>query len=42
LLTVSRKADLFDVIANLTGAILSVFVVIICSKLKILNLILKN
>lgn len=42
LLTVSRKADLFDVIANLTGAILSVFVVIICSKVKILNLILKN
>ncbi|WP_348822856.1 VanZ family protein [Flavobacterium aestuarii] len=42
LLTVSRQADVLDGVANLAGAALSVFTVIICNKFKILSSILKK
>ena len=41
LVTTTRSADLFDVVANLTGAIIAVFTVLICYKFNILNSIFK-
>ena len=40
--TTTRHADLIDVLANFTGAILAVFSVLICKKFNMLNSILKN
>lgn len=42
LFTTTRHADVADVLANLTGAVLSVFSVLICNRFNILNSILKN
>ena len=42
LVTVNRSADVLDVLANTTGAMLAVFFVMICSKFNILNSILKK
>ena len=42
LVTTTRSADVLDVLANTTGAILAVFVVVICNKLKVLDLILNR
>lgn len=40
--TTTRSADVLDVVANLAGAILAVFTVIICDKYDILKIILKE
>ncbi|WP_369410634.1 VanZ family protein [Flavobacterium taihuense] len=42
LVTTTRSADIFDVLANLTGALVTVFTVFICNKLNILNSIFKD
>ena len=42
LFTTTRHADVTDVLANLAGAILAFFFVIICNRINILNSILKN
>ncbi|OOG74676.1 VanZ family protein [Flavobacterium sp. A45] len=42
LITTSRNADVFDIVANSVGTILAVFVIVICNKFNILNLILKK
>ncbi|WP_281636376.1 VanZ family protein [Flavobacterium marginilacus] len=42
LFTLTRHADVLDVVANLTGAVLAVLAVLICNKLNILSSILKN
>lgn len=42
LITTTRNADAFDIIANMVGSILAVFVVVFCDKTNILNLILKK
>lgn len=42
LFTITRHADVSDVLANLIGAILAVLSVLICKKLNILSSILKN
>lgn len=42
LFTLTRHADVLDVAANLTGAVLAVLAVLICNKLNILSSILKN
>jgi VanZ family protein len=42
LFTTTRHADIFDVLANTTGEVLAVFVVVIFNKFKILDLILKK
>lgn len=42
IVTTTRNADAFDIVANMVGTILAVFVVVICDKTKILNLILKK
>lgn len=42
LVTTTRHADVWDVAANLTGASLAVFTVLLCCKYNVLNTILKN
>ena len=42
LITTTRNADAFDIVANMVGSILAVFVVVICDKSSVLNLILKK
>jgi VanZ family protein len=42
LITTTRHGDVLDVVANVTGAILAVFTVLMCNKFKLLNSILKN
>jgi VanZ family protein len=42
LFTTSRHADVSDVLANLTGAILAVLFVLTCNKFNVLNSVLKN
>ena len=42
LVTTTRHADILDVLANLTGAILAMFAIRICNKFNILNVILKS
>ncbi|HEU4789090.1 MAG TPA: VanZ family protein [Flavobacterium sp.] len=42
LITTTRSADVFDVLANTIGTLLAVFVVVICNKHNILNSILKK
>jgi VanZ family protein len=42
LLTTTRQADVLDGAANLFGALLSVFTILICIRYNILNSILKN
>jgi VanZ family protein len=42
LMTTTRHADVLDVVANLVGATLAVFAVILCNKFNFLNSILKN
>jgi VanZ family protein len=42
LITTTRSADVLDVLANVVGAILAVFMVMICNKFNILNSILKK
>lgn len=42
LITITRNADPFDIVANLVGTILAVFVITICHKSKILNWILRK
>jgi VanZ family protein len=42
LVTTTRHADVLDVLANLTGATLAVFAVLLCYKYNVLNIILKN
>lgn len=42
LFTTTRHADVMDVLANLAGAVLAFFLVLICNKINILNSILKN
>jgi len=41
LVTTTRSADIFDVAANAIGALVAVFVVVVCDKFKILNSIVK-
>jgi VanZ family protein len=40
--TITRHADVMDVLANLTGAVLSVLLVLICKRINILKPILKK
>nr|WP_315149544.1 VanZ family protein [uncultured Flavobacterium sp.] len=40
--TTTRHADVTDVLANLAGAVLAFFSVLICNRINILNSILKN
>ena len=42
LITTTRNADAFDIVANMVGSILAVFVVVICDKSSVLNSILKK
>ncbi|PJJ09564.1 VanZ like protein [Flavobacterium sp. 1] len=42
LFTITRHADVADVLANLTGAVLAVLSVLICNKFNVLKSILKN
>lgn len=42
LFTTTRHADIFDVAANVTGAILAIFTVLVCNKFNILNSVLKR
>ncbi|WP_243636357.1 VanZ family protein [Flavobacterium aquariorum] len=42
LITTTRSADVLDVLANVVGAILAVFMVVICNRFNILNSILKK
>ncbi|MDR6844147.1 VanZ family protein [Flavobacterium granuli] len=42
LITATRSADVFDVVANTVGSMLAIFVVVICNKINILNSILKK
>nr|WP_315262533.1 VanZ family protein [uncultured Flavobacterium sp.] len=42
LVTTTRQADIWDGVANLFGAMLSVFTIVICIRYNILNSILKN
>jgi len=42
IVTTTRHADIFDVFANLTGAILAILTVLICNKLNVLNSVLKK
>ena len=41
-MTETRHADVLDVLANSTGAMLSVFTVVICNKYNFFGRILKN
>jgi len=40
--TTTRHADILDVTANFVGAMLAVFVAIICNKYNILKIVVKN
>jgi VanZ family protein len=42
LFTTTRHADVTDVLANVAGAVLAFFSVLICNRINILNSILKN
>jgi len=42
LITTTRNAEAFDIVANMVGSILAVFIVVICDKSSILNSILKK
>jgi VanZ family protein len=42
LITTTRHADILDIVANGTGATLTVFAVLICNKFNILNSVLKK
>ncbi|WP_269224591.1 MULTISPECIES: VanZ family protein [Flavobacterium] len=41
-ITTTRNADIFDVIANSTGALLSISFIVISNKFNFLNFILKK
>jgi VanZ family protein len=40
--TTTRNADAFDIVANMVGSILAIFVIVILNKSNILNSILKK
>jgi VanZ family protein len=42
LITTTRSADVFDVIANTIGSLAAILVIVICNKLNVLNSILKK
>ncbi len=42
IVTTTRHGDVLDVLANLTGATLAFFTVVICDKLNLFNSVLKN
>ncbi|REH00206.1 VanZ like protein [Flavobacterium aquicola] len=42
IITTTRSADVLDAVANLVGAAMSVFTVVICYKNNVLNIVLKN
>jgi VanZ family protein len=42
LITTTRSADVLDIVANMVGSILAIFVIVILNKSNILNSILKK
>ncbi|HEU4788891.1 MAG TPA: VanZ family protein, partial [Flavobacterium sp.] len=42
LITATRNADVLDIVANMVGSILAIFVIVIFNKFNILNSMLKK